>query len=250
MVLFDMIMLKRQYLGVALFAAGVTLLFLSFDFKITGNAILNNSIGSSFGIILPIVFLATAMILMTSRVSLDAILIPCSNEEGLTRKRAKEAAKAHAKNPEAMIVASGGNTPGLNSQYASEAAIASEELEMAGIDPRYVKLETKARDTFDNVRKSLEKIPDARSIGIVSNRYQIARLEKIIKKGKKDGVIPQDLRVYPIKTSASFKEKMYEVLVAPLNEYVLRTQSYQNAKMPEGKLKKKANYMLKPGKKK
>ena len=134
------------------------------------------------------------MILMTSKVSLDAILIPCSNEEGLTRKRAKRAAEEHVKYPNAVIVASGGNTPGLNSKYASEADIAYEELGNEGVDLRNVRLETKARDTFDNVRKSLKKIPDARNIGIVSNRHQIARLEKIIRKGKKEGMIPKDLK--------------------------------------------------------
>ena len=68
-------MLRRKYFGVVAFTIGMTLLFLASDFRITGNVILSNGISSSLSIFVSIMFLAAAMILMTSKVSLDAILI-------------------------------------------------------------------------------------------------------------------------------------------------------------------------------
>jgi len=188
------------------------------------------------------------MIFMTSKVSLDAILIPCSNEEHLTRKRAKRAVKAHTKYPNALIVASGGNTPGLNPAYSSEAHIAYEELRKAGIKPGNMRMETRSKDSIDNIRLSLKKIPGAKKIGIVSNRHQIERLERIIAKGKEEGAILNDLQVYPIRTSESFKERVYEFPASLLTSYLLKTRGYSESSLPEGKFKKSINYLLKLGK--
>jgi len=216
--------------------------------SITGNVILSNGIGPSIGVFISVMFLAAAMVLMVSKVSLDAILIPCSNEEGLTQKRAKRAVKAHTEYPGALIVASGGNTPGLNPNYSSEAHIAYEELRKAGIKPKYMKMETHSKDSIDNIKLSLKKIPGAKKIGIVSNRHQIERLERIIDKGKEEGAIPEDLRVYGIKTHESLKERIYEFPASLLTDYILRTRGYSGKGLPEGGFKKAINYVLKLGK--
>ena len=241
-------MLRRKYFGVVAFTIGMTIFFLSSDFRITGNAILSNGFGSSLSIFVSVMFLAAAMILMTGKVSLDAILIPCSNEEGLTRKRAKRAVKAHTEYPGALIVASGGDTPGLNPNYSSEAHIAYEELRKAGIKPKYMKMETHSKDSIDNIKLSLKKIPGARKLGIVSNVHQIERLEKIIEKGKEEGAIPKDLQVYGIKTHESLKERIYEFPASLLTDHILKTRGYSGKGLPEGKFKKAINYLLKLGK--
>lgn len=241
-------MLKRNYFGIVVLATGLTLLSFLSTPSITGNSILNNGAGSYIGIFISVMFMAAAMVLMMSKVSLDAILIPCSNEEGLTRKRAKRAVKAHAEYPGALIVASGGNTPGLNPHYSSEAHIAYEELRKAGIKPKYMKMETHSKDSIDNIKLSLKKIPGAKKIGIVSNRHQIERLERIIDKGKAEGAIPEDLQVYGINTHESLKERIYEFPASLLTDYILSTRGYSGKGLPEGGFKKAINYLLKIGK--
>ena len=236
-------MLRMRYFALLFFVIGL----MFFVFNITGNVILEDYVSSSLiGVVVLFSFLVAFLFMVKGKISLDAILVPCSNEEGLTRKRARRAVRAHKKYPDAMIVVSGGRTPELNPNYSSEAQIAYEVLKEAGIKSKNVKVETHSKDSIDNIRLSLKKIPNAKSLGIVSNRHQIKRLKKIIKKGKGEGAIPKDLKIYGIKTRESLKERIYEFPASILTNYLLRTKGYGGANLPEGKFKKTINNLLKP----
>ena len=137
-----------RYFALLFFVIGL----MFFVFNITGNVILEDYVSSSLiGVVVLFSFLVAFLFMVKGKISLDAILVPCSNEEGLTRKRARRAVRAHKKYPDAMIVVSGGRTPELNPNYSSEAQIAYEVLKEAGIKSKNVKVETHSKDSIDNI---------------------------------------------------------------------------------------------------
>ena len=246
-------MLKRRILGGILFVLSFGLFLLtSSSFLITGNVIFDseNLSLSFYYLVLMVIFIAS-LFLINIKVSLDALLIPCSNNIGLTKKRAKEAAKQSEKYPNAVIVASGGKTPRLDPKFDSEAQIAYEFLTKAGVSPSQISLENKAEDTFDNIRYSLEKLKDknVKKIGVVSNSIQLNRIEKIVAAGKKEGKIPNDLDFIRIDLKPSAKEFIYENLSSVLTNYKLRKSGYEG-NLPHGGFRRVVNYFLNLGGKK
>ena len=97
---------------------------------------------------------------------------------GALRNRIQVASEYLLENPDTLCVASGGKGA---DEGISEALCILQGLTARGISADRVILEENSTDTVENIRFSLEKIPDADSakIGVITNNFHIYRAMKI-----------------------------------------------------------------------
>lgn len=86
--------------------------------------------------------------------------------------RIQAAADYLEQNPDAIVIASGGQGKG---EDISEAECIRNELILLGIDESRIILENRSTDTQENIRNSFALIPEGAKVGIISNSYHIYR---------------------------------------------------------------------------
>jgi len=231
--------MKKRLIGILLLVCSVVLMFFGFDFNITGNFVKNYFEGNFIFIhILGFVFLFVSVILLTSRKTLDAIIIPTGGETKEDIERASRAGKEKIKVK--YFIISGGR--GANPLPESERANIYRELRRHGIKPSQIKIEGKSSDTLENVIYSLKKFKDFKKIGIVSYPQHLNRFEYIINKAKEEGIINKDVEIEKIPTKQTAKQFIYGILGNVKERYRLR---YGIRKAEEGGVGKFENFIKK-----
>ena len=193
--------------------------------------------------IVAITFIFISVILFVSSTGLDALIIPSQASEKRTREKARRAADYYHHHQVGVLVASGGKTPGLNPKYNSDAEIIFEELVKAGVPRDKIILEDKSRDNLENVLYSLKKTSGT-EIGIVSYPRHLDRFEYIIEKGKEQGVIDSRIKIHRVETNQKLIEQAYEIPAGIITRRAMK-RGINSAKIPEGWMKKVANYVMK-----
>lgn len=205
---------------------------------------------SNFGIynlkfFLPIIgsfMFLLALVLLTSRVSLDMLLVPGIADKVKTQARARRAIEALSKYDPKVIVASGGKTPGLDKECRSEAEIIYRELRAAGIKPSQIRIDSKSQDTIENLINSLRKAPH-RSVGIVSNPKHLDRFEYLLGRAKEEGVVSPDVTLYRIETDETRTERVYDRF-AKIADRLSLARGFKGYRSAPSFLKRIANYLF------
>jgi len=187
-----------------------------------------------------------SLILVMSRESLDAIIIPTQASEKRTREKTDIALRYKNRYGAKFLIASGGKTPALSEHYKHGAQIIYERLRQNNVKPIDIKIEGRSKDNIENILLSLEKLrgTKVKKVGIVSYPSHLDRFDEIIYIGKKEGVIDSNIQFYRIETDEKFIEKLYEIPA----RYITRRQmrgGIKNAKPSDGWHKKLANYVMK-----
>ena len=209
-----------------LLIAIVSLLF-SFNQSMTGNAIGTNGNTSYFYLISLISFIFSFLIL-TSRQTLDAILIPTgdlSPELKRTRRAYEEGGK------DQIYLISGRIDRPLTPERENYRIY--KQLREHGVPVRNIKIEAKSGTTLENVLESLKKLKQmgAHDVGIASYRTHLDRFEYVINKAKEEGLIGEDFRIHRLPVSETWGEHIYGVVSNLLYKYELRN-GLQNAEKP------------------
>lgn len=128
---------------------------------------------------------------------------------GALRNRIQVASEYLAQNPDTLCVASGGQG---SDEDISEALCILQGLSARGISEDRVILEDQSTDTVENIRFTLEKLPDADSlkIGVITNNFHMYRAMRIADSQKPGVFFP-----IPVATSAfSFPHYMLREFAA------------------------------------
>jgi len=215
---------------------GLTLVILSiFSFlfssnpSLTGYTINSNSLSVNYNYlhIFSLIFFIVGALVLTSKKTLDAIIILGNPSEKTIKDRTKRALEedkkiyfatgVHTK----VYVVTGGPTKSLDPKYESEAQMIYKELRKAGIRPGQMRAERRSTNTIENLVYALKKV-DGTEIGIVSNPDHLDRVEDILEKGKEDGSFNKDIHLYRIETEETLSEKIYEFPAKLFSKYQLR----------------------------
>lgn len=94
-------------------------------------------------------------------------------------RRVKTGADYLKKNPEAVVIVSGGRGPG---EEISEAACMKQLLQQEGIPGRRIVTEDKSRDTRENIRNSLDICGRNKKTAVVTCGYHMYRALAFVKK--------------------------------------------------------------------
>lgn len=190
---------------------------MGFKFNSTGNFI-REYFNNNFMLIhlLGLILLVFGIILFLERKSLDAVIIPTGGYEK-NIKRTKR-----AKDEEAKYYLISGYINKNRPIKESQTADIYRELRRYGIKPSQMIIESRAKDSLDNVIYSLGKLKGLKSIGIVSYPEHLKRFEYIINKAKKEGIVNKDIEIVKIPTKENLKEKVYGVLGNIKERYKLR----------------------------
>ena len=115
---------------------------------------------------------------------------------GALRNRIQTASEYLLQNPDTICVASGGKG---SDEGISEALCILRGLTARGVSADRVILEENSTDTVENIRFTLEKIPDAEraTIGVVTNNFHMYRAMRIA-----DSQMPGAFYPIPVATSA------------------------------------------------
>ena len=115
---------------------------------------------------------------------------------GALRNRIQVASEYLLENPDTLCVASGGKGA---DEGISEALCILQGLTARGVSADRVILEENSTDTVENIRFTLEKIPDAEraTIGVVTNNFHMYRAMRIA-----DSQMPGAFYPIPVATSA------------------------------------------------
>ncbi|MEK6893236.1 MAG: YdcF family protein [Nanoarchaeota archaeon] len=159
------------------------------------------------------------------------------------REKSVQAAKYYHEHGARVIIASGGETPLLDPKYKSEAEMICNTLIKEGVPKDKIILDEESKDNVGNIVNSLRHV-HGHDIGIVSYPKHLDRFEHIIEKGKEEGVFDKNLRVHRIETNQSLAERLYEIPAGIITKRSLR-KGVNSAKIPEGLMKKVANYLMK-----
>lgn len=117
----------------------------------------------------------------------DAVIVLGYGSKGkkipvMLKNRLDKAVEYHSKNPDAIIVVSGGRGNGIKS---SEAAVMEEYLLSEGVSPERIIKEDKSRTTVENFKLSAdllrEKLGTDYTAVIITNVFHIYRSEKYAK---------------------------------------------------------------------
>ena len=201
----------------------ITLLFsialLSVGVKgITGNVVAEYFQGRFlFGHFFGLILLFISIFLLTSKKSLDAIIIPTAGEKEEDLERTRRVKKVKTK----YYLISGEREEDKPFKETSRATI-YKELRKYGIKPSQMKIEGKSGDTLENTLYSLKKLKGMKNIGVVSYPQHLKRFEHIINKAKEENLIPNNLKVTFIPTDETSKEKIYGSLGLLKEKYRLR----------------------------
>jgi len=167
---------------------GILLIILSMVFFLKTPTLTGNVIGTSdtikinFWLILNLATLIFGLLILTSRKTLDAIIILGSPSEEESEDRTNLALEEKAD----VYIATGGNTTSLNPKFSSEAEMIYKRLRKGGISPRNIRVEKSSKDTTGNLIYALKKVK-GKEIGIVSTPSHLNRVGRIISVGKRDG---------------------------------------------------------------
>jgi len=196
----------------------LSIIFLSIGIKgITGNIIKEYFQGDFLSLhIIGLVFLLVSFLILSSRKTLDAIIVSTGDEKS-DIERPKKASKQKAK----YYVISGeiDKTRPIKEQ---QTATIYRELRKQGIKPSQVKIEGKSGDTLENALYSLKKLKGMKNIGIVSYPQHLKRFKYIINKAQEENLIPNNLNITYIPTKETSKDKIYGFLGLLKEKYRLR----------------------------
>lgn len=214
------------------------------SFSITGFSVSQNTITSLNTSYIGFIMLLVSLLLMTSKNSLEAIVIPTGQrKENFVRARK---GVNYYSNPETQyFIISGGR--GSKKLRESERADIYRGLRAAGytgkkgegpeIKPSQMIIEGKSKDTLENVLYSLRKLrPGTKQIDFVSYPGQLDRFKLIIEKARKEGLVPEGLKVKYIPTHQNLKEFVYGILALAKEKYRLRNGIKEAEKHKTGKL--------------
>jgi len=196
----------------------LSIIFLSTGIKgITGNIIVEYFKGGFLSLrVIGLVLLFISTLILTSKKSLDAIIISTGDEK-TDIERPKKASKQKTK----CYVISGeiDKTKPIKDQ---QTATIYRELRKYGIKPSQIKIEGESGDTLENTLYSLKKLKGMKNIGIVSYPQHLKRFKYIINKAKEENLVPHNLKVSYIPTKETPKDKMYGFLGLLKEKYRLR----------------------------
>jgi vancomycin permeability regulator SanA len=193
----------------------LSIIFLSslFNFNVTGN-IVKNYFWSDFSFLnfIEMVLFFLSLFLLTSRKSLDAIIIPT----GGGSERTKKSLEAYGKRDVGYFVISG-KLEGGESLNKSQRADIYRDLRKYGIKPKEIKVEGKSSDTLENAIYSLENLRENERVGIVSYPKHLERFRYIVEKMREEGKISKGVKIEYIPTDQTFKQWAYG-MVANIKE--------------------------------
>jgi len=236
--------MNKKTLGKTLFVLSLVVIIINPSFTFTGHVIFGKEIIlEDIFFLIGIALFFISSFLMTSKIKLDAILIPGSVQTKKSQRRADKAAKVFEKYQPSFIIASGGNTPGLDPKYKHEAEIIYRELRKNGIKPKDIRIEASAQNTLENILNCFKKI-DGKKVGIVSSPGQLKRINYIIDQAKEEGYIEKDIKIENIETEEGMGDKIYEAIGGIVDRYSLR-KGIKNFKSPATKIKEIVNYFVK-----
>lgn len=245
-------MLKKNIFGFVFLILGISFI-LSGNFTITGGVI-NSNFQFSFAQIFGLIFIVGAFLIFATRHTLDVIIIPTgpSHEEGV--ERAKRAEKEYEKNKGSYFIISG--TLGDEKLSESQTADIYRELRKHGVRPSQMSIESRSRNTIENMMNSLEEIKQrgGKEVGIASYPGHLDRFEDIFERAKKKGIIDDEFHLHrlPTKTrkNQTHRERLYETLAWILHRYKLRHGIKEALKSEDDPfvkyLKKAGSYVLHP----
>ena len=202
----------KKKIGLILLIISLSL-FLFQSINITGNIIANSQISSSIRIILIILVFVSSLILLASKTSLDAIVIPTdpSDEEDL--ERTERAIEEYRKKGADYFIISGQKNTNRKFKNSQRANI-YKRLRQSGIKPKQMKVEGKSSNTMENLVYTLnllEKENHPLKVGFVSYPGHLNRIEDFYNKAVKKGIISKkDFQFYRIETDETPEEKKYE----------------------------------------
>lgn len=175
----------------------------------------------SYFYIFGIVLFTLSLLILISRQSLDAIIIPTGPSYEVGKERADRAGEEYKKRGSKILLISGREE---NSKGNTQRKVIYEELRKYGIKPSQIKIEQQSRDTLENVLFSIKKVRrfGGNDIGIASNPSHLDRFMQIINEGKREGIIDRNLRVYRLETRERLGETVYGLFANLLNRYKLR----------------------------
>lgn len=231
----------KRGIGFVLFLIAIGFIFAG-TFSVTGNIISQRYPILTVNII-GVFLLLISLLLMTSKKSLEAIVIP-TGEKSENNERARVGLDYYSKkgNPENYFIITGGRY-GMRDPKREEIY---KELRGAGytgktgegpeIKPSQMIVESHSRDTLDNVIYSLKKLrPGTRQIDFVSYPLHLSRIKLIMKKAKKEGLAPDWLKVKYVPTSQNVFEFFYGIIGLIEERYRLRHGIREAQKHSPGK---------------
>ncbi len=231
---------KKRGIGFLLFLGSIGMILFG-NFSITGGVI-----GQQTHILpiswIGICLLFVSLIILTSKNSLEAIVIP-TGEKGENSRRARVGRNYYSNPENQYFIISGG--PGRNKIDESERADIYRGLRDAGyggketgkeIKPSQMVIEGRSTDTLHNVLYSLEKLrPGTGQIDFVSYPLHLKKIEMIMDKAREEGLVPGGLKVSYIPTKQSISETVYGLLALVREKYRLRKGIKEAEKNNTGK---------------
>ncbi|MDP3991906.1 MAG: ElyC/SanA/YdcF family protein [Nanoarchaeota archaeon] len=234
--------------GLFLLTISIALFLISFNPTISGGVIDINT-GISLSFIIGLVFFILSLVILASRQTLDAILIP-TGDLSPDLKRTKRAYKEGEERKDQVYMILGNLDQPLNK---SEVYRIYKQLRSHEIPPSKIRIEGKSKTTLENVLFSLEKLKKmgAHDVGIASYGTHLNRFEYLIDKAKEEGLVDKDFKVHRLEVPETWGEHIYGVVSNLLYRYELR-KGLHNAERPwfHGPIKKVISYFAEKAKEK
>jgi uncharacterized SAM-binding protein YcdF (DUF218 family) len=213
--------MSKNKFGFLLFLIAMGFFIIPSSFNMTGN-IIGGGLELNFYFIIGFVFLVGCFIVFALRQSLDAIVIPTGGKYH-NKQRTDAAAQEYLKRGAKKLIISGT----LEGKPVSESQTAEiyKQLREYGIKPKDMGIESKSKNTLENLLNVLEKLKEkgAKSIGIASNPSHLDRYGYILEQAKKQGIVDKSFKIYRIETDESFRDKIYGFFSNLFYRYKLRS---------------------------
>ena len=211
--------MKKKKLAIFSFVLALILFAIGFNFNLTGNVIGSSFLTySSFLHLLGLGFLIGSVLLLTSKKSLDYLIVPTGqgNENILrTEKALKEWDKGYIQ----KIAISGKREGSLKD---SERAQIYNALIKKDIKPKNIFI-SGGKDSKENIEYFFKKLgklgKEVHDIGIVSYPSHLDRFEIYFEQAKQKGLIPKDTKLHRIETNETSKEETYGILAKLKDKY-------------------------------
>lgn len=219
---------KKRMLGILLLGFSLIVLFWENNFVITGNVV-GDSFSFSFVNVVGFVLLFISLLILASKKTLDAIIIPTGGSKEEDLERAKKGKKEKAKYY--VLSGDGGSNPLPESSWKT----IYDELRRCSIKPSQMKVEGKSTNTLENAIFSLKKLQGMKDIGIVSYPKHLERFKLIINKLREEKYLTKDMKITYIPTEETIKQKIYGHLALLKERYRLRNGIKESEKHRIGK---------------
>lgn len=235
-------MKKRKALGFFFFTISFST-FLLQSFRMTGDFVGTGNGFSALGLA-SVVLMFVSLLLLTSKESLEAIVVPTGGSPKENKERASTSRHYKTERNQYFVVSGGrGNRPLNESERANiyRELRQSEALKKHGrappVKPSQMTIEGNSRDTVENVLYSVEKIrPGTKKITFVSYPLHLKRFEMVFEKAKEEGLVPKDLRADYVPTDQNIQEIVYGTLALIKERWRLRNGIKEAEKHKTGKL--------------